>query len=64
MIRLFAVRGTESRYLGSFASLEDAARHIEELEARGSFPESFEAVALDTDGRRWHYTDEWLLDEQ
>jgi hypothetical protein len=43
----------------TFASLEDAAQYVIDLDVNGDPPEGYDIVATDSDGLRWLYTDRW-----
>lgn len=59
--------GVDDQYLGTFESLEDAARHVAVLEETpededGRIPlEGCDVVAIEEDGTRWDYADGWSL---
>lgn len=65
IVKLYATRdNVHERFLGTFDNLRLAARHIEQLEDHGAFPEGWEAVAIDEAGQRWHYTSNWEPEER
>ncbi len=61
--KLIATQGDDNGPVyskGLFASLDDAATHVDKLEDGDKWPEGFDAVAIDTrDGTEWLYTDKW-----